>query len=477
MEFSKRLTTKEKALRINLDSKIYGSFAEIGAGQDVATNFFKSGGASGTVAKTMSAYDMAFSDAIYGPEESKRYVCEPRLIKMIDKEYRLCIKRLQHRAADTCFFAFADTVEALNFNRTNEGRGWMGVRFQLTPRSEPNECVIHIRMKDNDPILQQQAVGMVGVNLIYGCYFLNKNPEELLNSLLDEVTFNRMEIDFFRLSGPDFEDVDNRIFSLKLVKNGLTKATMFGSDGEVLQPADVLYKKNILILRGRFRPVTNVNIDMLEKGYEQFCEEPDVEPDNIIVLSELTLSDLREASQGEIDEKDFMDRVNILCSLGQTVLISNYPEYYRLISYLSKFTRSKKMGMILGVYNIEKIFMEKYYENLKGGILESFGTLFGRNIKLLVYPSYRKGSKEIIHSEDISLPEHLVHLFMYLVANNKIENILGCNEENLHIISDEILKAIKEGEGDWKNYVPEIVAKQIEENHLFEYPHQETSSK
>jgi len=470
MEFAKKLSTKEKALRINLDSKIYGSFAEIGAGQDVAANFFKAGGASGTVAKTMSAYDMAFSDAIYGPEKNKRYVCEPRLIKMIDKEYRLCIKRLQHKANDTCFFAFADTVEALNFKRTNEGRGWVGLRFQLSPNSEPNECVIHIRMKDNDPILQQQAVGIVGVNLIYGCYFLNEQPEELLNSLLDEVTYNRMEIDFFRLTGPDFQEVDNRIFSLKLVKNGLTRATMFGPEGDVLQPADVLYKKNILILRGRFRPVTKVNIDMLEKGYEQFSKEPDVDPENIIVLSELTLSDLRDSHKGEINEKDFMDRVNVLCSLGQTVLISNYPEYYRLIAYLSKFTRNKKMGMVLGVYNIEKIFMEKYYENLKGGILESFGILFGRNIKLLVYPSYRKGTTEIIHSEDISLPEHLVNLFMYLVANNKIENIIGCNKENLHIISDNVLKSIKQGEDGWEGLVPASVAEQIKENYLFDYP-------
>ncbi|UZR96011.1 TonB-dependent receptor [Chondrinema litorale] len=470
MDFAKKLTTKEKALRINLDNKIYGSFAEIGAGQDVAANFFKAGGASGTVAKTMSAYDMAFSDAIYGPEETKRYVCEPRLIKMIDKEYRLCIKRLQHKAEDTCFFAFADTVEALNYKRTNEGRGWMGLRYQLTPKSEPNECVIHIRMKDNDPILQQQAVGYVGVNLIYGCFFLYDNPEELLNSLLDEVTSNRMEIDFFRLSGPDFKDVDNRIFSLKLVKNGLTKATMFGPDGEVLQPADVLYKKNILILRGRFRPVTKVNIDMLERGYAQFSKEPDVNPENIITLSELTLSDLKDSNEGEIDEKDFMDRVNILCSLGQTVMISNYQEYYKLIAYLSKFTRNKKIGMILGVYSIEKIFMEKYYTDLKGGILESFGILFGRNIKLLVYPSYRKGSSEIIHSEDIFLPEHLVQLFMYLVANNKIENILGCDEKHLHIISDDVLTSIKNGETSWEELVPQKVAEQIKDNCLFDYP-------
>ncbi len=470
MEFAKKLSTKEKALRINLDSRIYGSFAEIGAGQDVAANFFKAGGASGTVAKTMSAYDMSFSDAIYGPEKTKRYVCEPRLIKMLDKEYRLCVKRLQHRATDSCFFAFADTVEALNYKRTNEGRGWVGLRFQLHPGQPPNECVIHIRMKDNDPILQQQAVGIVGVNLMYACFFLHENPEELLNSLLDEVTYNRMEIDFFRLSGPDFQEVDNRIFSLKLVKNGLTRATMFGPDGEVLQPADVLYKKNVLILRGRFRPVTKVNLDMLEKGYEQFAKEPDVDPDNIIVLSELTLSDLTDSSKGDIDEKDFMDRVNILCSLGQNVMISDYPEYYRLIAYLSKFTRNKKMGMILGVYNIEKIFMEKYYQNLKGGILESFGILFGRNIKLLVYPSYKKGTDEIIHSEDIYLPEHLVNLFMYLVANNKIENIMGCNKENLHIISDNVLKSIKEGANSWEKMVPDIVANQIKTNCLFDYP-------
>ncbi|MBX2844060.1 MAG: TonB-dependent receptor [Flammeovirgaceae bacterium] len=470
MEFNKKLTTKEKALQINLDPHIYGSFAEIGAGQDTAANFFKAGGASGTIAKTMSAYDMAFSDAIYGSVQSGRYVCEPRLIKMLEKEYNLCVKRLQHKAADTKFFAFANTVEALNFSRTNEGKGWVGLKFQLTPGSEPNECVIHIRMFDNDPILQQQALGIVGVNLMFGCYYLNKDPEALLNSLLDELTSHRMQIDFFRLTGPDFPEVDNRIFSLKLVKNGLAKATMFGPDGSVLQPAEVLYKKNILLLRGRFRPVTNVNIDMLEKGYELFKNEEDVNEENIMALTELNLSDLKDPTKGQIDEKDFLDRVDILCSLGQTVLISNYPEYFRLISYLSKFSRKKKIGLILGVYNFEKIFMEKYYENLQGGILGSFGTLFGGNVKLYVYPSYKKGSREIIFSEDIKLPDHLVHLFMHLVANDKIENITDFKKENLHIISDEILKLIKKGEDGWEVAVPEIVAQTIRKENLFDFP-------
>ncbi|MEN7547333.1 TonB-dependent receptor [Rapidithrix thailandica] len=469
MDF-KKLTTKEKALRINLDARIYGSFAEIGAGQDVAANFFKAGGASGTVAKTMSAYDMAFSDAIYGPEISGRYVCEPRLHKMLDKEYNLLVKRLQKRAAESCFFAFANTVEALNYQRTNEGRGWIGLKFQLTPESEPNECVIHCRMKDNENLLQQQALGVIGVNLAYGCYYYHNDPEKLLNSLLDDLSRVRIEVDFFRLTGPDFLDLDNRLMSLKLVTNGLTDATMFGPDGQVLQPADCLYKKNPLILRGRFRPITHVNLDMFASGYELFKKEAEVDEDNIMVMSELNLDNLI-TQKGEIDAKDFLDRVDILCSLGQYVLISGYKEYYKLISYLSRLTRNRKIGMILGVNNLQSIFNEKYYNEEQGGILQSFGEMFSKNIKLYIYPSLRgKGEKNLITCDNIQLPSHLEHLFRYLTDNNKIADIKQVEEHNLHIIADEVLKMIKSGKSGWEDLVPDTVADIIKDKCLFDYP-------
>jgi hypothetical protein len=470
---AKKLSTQEKALRINLSRAVYGSFAEIGAGQEVAANFFKVGGASGTVAKTISAYDMKFSDAIYG--QCERYVCEDRLQSMLDKEYELLPERLSHRINATQFFAFADTMEVLNYERTNQGNGWMGLRFQLQPGTEPNDCVVHIKMHDNDPLQQQFALGILGVNLLYGCMFLAE-PEAIMMSLLDGLSTRRIEIDTFRLSGPDFKMVDNRLMALKLVKNGFTKAAMFGPDGTVLQPSEILYKKNVLVLRGRFRPVTHVNVDMLLAARRHFKNEPDVDRSRMVVLTELTLNDL--SPDGNIDEKDFLARADIICSLGQTVLVSNYFEYYRLVDYLSKITRGKKIGIILGIYALQKIFEEKTYENIRGGIMESFGALFGTNVKLYIYPAWRKDSKDLFTLKDFAeaLPVNLRSLFRYLVENNKLEDINNANVSNLHIISDNVLAMIKKGDQGWEKFVPRKVQEAIKEHNLFEYQQQVVSS-
>ncbi len=467
MDVVKKLTTQEKALRINLSKNIYGSFAEIGAGQEVAANFFKVGGASGTVAKTMSAYDMKFSDAIYGACD--RYVCEERLYSMLDKEYALLPERLPHRIQDTRFFAFADTVETINFERTNQGHGWVGLRFQLRPESEPNDCIVHVKLHDTDPLQQQLALGIVGVNMLYGCMFLS-DPEEVMLSLLDGLTARRVEFDMFSLKGPDFVHVDNRLLALKLVKNGLTKAAMFGPDGSVLQPSEVLYKKNVLVLRGRFRPVTHVNVDMLLTSRRMFKVEQDVEKSRIVLLSELTLNDL--SADGQINEKDFLYRADILCSLGQTVLVSNYFEYYRLVEYLSKTTKGRKIGITLGIFALQKIFEEKTYENLRGGIMESFASLFGTNVKLYIYPALKPNSNELFTLKDFeaSLPTNLKHLFRYLMDNNKLVDIKDANKNILHIISDNVLAMIRKGESGWEKYVPNKVQEAIKEQGLFDYP-------
>jgi len=469
MDEVKKLTTQEKALRINLSRVIYGSFAEIGAGQEVAANFFKVGGASGTIAKTISAYDMKFSDAIYGHGE--RYVSEDRLMKMLDKEYELLPERLPHRIEQTRFFAFADTIEALNYDRTNQGQGWLGLRFQLRPNSAPNDCIIHLKMHDNDPLQQQMAVGMVGVNMLYACMFIS-DPEEVLMSLIEGLTIRRIEIDMFQLTGPDYKHVDNRLMALKLVKNGLTKATMFGPNGKVMHPSDELYKKNVLVLRGRFRPVTHVNADMLLTSRRQFRQEPDVDRSKMVVLTELTLNDL--SPDGKIDEKDFLYRADIICSLGQSVLVSNYFEYYRLVDYLSKITRGKKIGIIMGIYALQKIFEEKTYDNIRGGILESFGSLFGSNVKLYIYPAWMKDSHDLFTLKDFeaTLPENLRYLFRYLMNSNKLEDIPGANVNNLHIISDNVLAMIKKGENGWEKFVPHKVEEAIKEHGLFDYPYQ-----
>jgi len=459
------LTLKEKALRINLDHSIYGSFAEIGAGQEVAANFFKAGGSSGTIAKTMSAYDMAFSDAIYG--KVGRYVCEERLLRMLDREYSLLESRLKKREKDTTFFAFANTLETINYERTNRGQGWVGFRFQLKPEEATNQCVLHIILKDRDPQWQQEVIGIIGVNLIYACIYFS-DPEEILCSLVDNMWKGRVEIDMFRLDGPDFAHVDNRLMSLKLVKNGMTRAAMFGPSGNVLQPSEALHKKNVIVLRGRFRPVTHVNVDMLFTGRNMFKKEPDVIKENIFVLSELTLSDLQE--DGTIDEQDFLNRVDLLCSLGQNVMISNYQEYYRLVRHLTRLNNDYKIALILGLSNLRSVFDEKYYTKLKGGILEAFGILFGRNVKFYVYPTLdRSGKKEIIGLDDFEIPDHQRSLLNYLVTNNKIEAVKNVKSDHLHIISDNVLEMIHNDTEGWEDMVPHKVASEIKIKGLFKY--------
>lgn len=463
----KNLGTKQKALRINLNKQIYGSFAEIGAGQDVAANFFKSGGASGTIAKTMSAYDMTFSDAIYGVVENNRYVCEPRLMSMLNHEYGLLMERLNDkRGESTTFFAFADTVSALNYHKTNEAHGWMGVRFQLTPQGGYNDVIIHVKMLDNDNNLQQQAVGVLGVNLMYACFYYHQDPEIMLLSLMDDLAKDRIQIDMIRFEGPDFEHVDNRLMSLHLVKYGFSDIALFGPDGKNLQPSEVLYKKHALVLRGRFRPLINVHVDMLQNGQKQFMQEPDVDKSKVVVMSELTLQALTEGDAA-IDEKDFLDRVDILCSLGQMVMISNYHEYYKLVAYLSKLTKMK-LGLIIGYPNLEYIFEESHYQDLTGGILESFATLFSRNVKLFVYPTLR--DNRIMNCLKFRPASHVIDLFQYLIANNKIEDIRHYNEKNLHLNTDTMLDLIKRGESGWEEDVPEAVSTMIKDRCLFGFP-------
>lgn len=463
----KSIGTKQKALQINLDRSIYGSFAEIGAGQDVAANFFKAGGASGTIAKTISAYDMAFSDAIYGEEESGKYVCEPRLMKMLNREFKLLKVRLTESADEKRFFSFADTVSALNYQKDNDAHGWVGLRFQLSPNGPVNDVVIHINMLDNDNILQQQALGIIGVNLLYGCYHYHADPEKILVSLLDDLSPDRIEIDMIRFEGPDFKEVDNRLMSLYLVKHGFTQAALFGPDGNVMQPYDALSKKHIVAIRGRFRPVTNIFSDMVKKGIKQFENEADIDDDKICVVSELTLRNL-ENEGNHINEKDFLDRVDILCSLGQTVLISNFHEYFKLVAYLSKFSRLK-MALIMGMPNLEYIFEEKHYTQYPGGILTAFASLFGLKIKLYLYPTLDENG-QLINLTSFQPEAHLRGLFQYLLDNEKLADIHSYDENLMKIRTDRVLDLIQQGSGEWENLVPSSVVKLIKEKALFGFP-------
>lgn len=458
-------TSREKALRINLDQEIYGSFAEIGAGQEVAATFFQAGGSSGTIALSHSAYDMKISDSIYG--ECRRYVSMQRLESMLKKDYQSIVEKLEFRKDRSRFFAFANTVETLNYHKTNQGHGWFGVSFQSEPNGEPNTVIVHANLLDNENLLQQKAVGRLGVNLLYACFFID-DMDQFILSLLDSLSKERIEVDMFNVSGPAFEHIDNRLLSLKLVKNGLSPVAMFGPDGNNVQASEKLYKKNILVLRGRFRPPTLVNVDMLLSAYRQFKRESDVERENLVVLCELTLNNLTNKGE-QIDEKDFLDRVDILCSLGQTVIITNYQRYYRLVTFLSNINKERKIGVIMGVNNLAAIFDKKYYKHLKGGILEAFGKLFGRNVKLLIYPA-TNGTGDGLHSlENFLLPEKLYNLFQYLIDTNKIEDIDCINKGLLEIYSDDVLEMIKNNEAGWEKMVPNKVAKAIKRSKLFNY--------
>ncbi len=462
------LEPEQKALEINLDPKIYGTFAEIGAGQEVARYFFQAGAAAGTIAKTMSAYDKVYSDEIYGNEPSGRYVCESRLYKMLDHEYELMVSRLENHRPNTNFFVFADTVAAVNFQRTIRGDGWLGIRFQLEPGGAANDLVIHTRMLDNDNRLQQQAIGILGVNLIYACYRHFNNHEELLISLMDNLR-GRISIDMIRLSGANFKHIDNRLLSLKLVEYNMTDVALFGPDGRNMHASEVLYRKNVLAVRGSFHPLTHVNQDMIRKSYEQFRSEPDTDPSKTIMFCEITLDNLR--ANGELDEKDFLDRVDLLCAMGQNVMVSNCEQHQKLIKYLEEY-KVPRLGMVVGVRILLDMMNEKYYKNMDGSLLAAFGELFSKNVRFYVYPSHQEGSAEMMNSTNMPVPEGIKFLYKHLIDSLHIIDIKNYNSEMFHIYSKEVLQMIHDDTPGWEQYVPTKVANLIKEKCLFNYPYQ-----
>lgn len=457
------LTPHEKAFRINMDAEKYGTFAEIGAGQEVARWFFRVGGAAGTMAKSMSAYDMTFSDAIYG--KSTRYVARDRLIEMVSHEYDLLIERLsEKRGDDTTFFAFANTCTARAYKRKNECHGWMGVRFQTTPNGEPNDIIIHVRMLDNENLAQQEALGIVGVNLIYGTFYHYKEPEKLVDGLLDDLTTDRIEIDMIKLSGPDFEGVDNRVMSLRLVQKGLSMATMFSPDGSVLQPSEILYKKAILLERGRFRPVTKVNLEMMEAAGAQFTRHIGGHDIPRLEIMEISMNNL--LHEGELDMEDFLARVDLLGALGKTVLISSYAEFHRLGAYLSRYTK-EPIGIVLGFPLLKEIFNEKYYSDLAGGILESFGRLFKNKLQLYVYPAKDPNDDQVHTAHNLIVADNLKHLYKHLINNQFIVPIKTDATPDFQFSSRKVLKLIESGDPKWKRLVTPQIAKVIKDRGYF----------
>jgi len=464
---TQKLTPKQKALAINLDHTIYGTFAEIGAGQETVRYFFRAGGASGTIAKAMSAYDKDFSDAIYGKEPRNRYVTQNRLRKMLRYEVSLVEERIpRENMPDRRYFSYANTVTTINFDKTLKGHGWVGLRFQTKHDEGYNEIVIHVKFHQTDATLQQETLGSLGVNLIYGAYNYYDNPRRLVESLYDDIAPDDLEIDMIDFSGPAFDYVDNRLMSLQLVKSGMTEAVIFTPDGTNMLPADLLYKKNIFAVRGSFRPVTKVNIDMFNNGLEMFMKDTECSKDELEVLFEITISNLR--ASGDIDERDFLDRVDVLGKLGYNVIISNYSEYYRLINYFANYT-NQKIGIAMGVNNLLDVFDEEYYKNLSGGILEAFGKFFRKDMRVYLYPYKDPITHEVLTSENLKVSDNLKELYKYFKLNKRIVDIKDYNPEFSEIYSRDILKKITTCEKGWEKQLPDGVAEMIKERGMFGY--------
>jgi len=458
-----QLNTGQKALQINRDARQYGTFAEIGAGQEVARWFFHVGGAAGTVAKTISAYDMAVSDAIYGPCD--RYVSRSRLKAMLDYEFDLLLQRLNGTRGDkTTFFAFANTVATHSFTRQEEGHGWMGIRFQTEPRTPPSEIFIHIRMLDNENVREQEALGVVGVNLIHGAIYLHRDPERHIRSLLDNLTWERVEVDLIRLAGPAFAEVDNRLMALQLVQSGLTEAALFTAAGEAVQWSELLHKKPALILRGSFRPVTNATLDVLERARDQFGREPDLQGETPVELMEMTLRHL--TTDDVIDHRDFLQRADLLRALGLTVLISNFRRFHRLAAYLGRYT-TRPLGLALGASKLAEIFDETFYNDREGGLLGGLGQLFKNHTRLYVYPSLNLQSGQIVTVENYPVAPQWKNLYAHLTENRSLQGIGQFNRDFLSIRSQDVLDRIKSGDAGWEKLVPPRIVEVIKTKQLF----------
>ena len=458
-----KLSTAQKALRINLDATKYGTFAEIGAGQEVARWFFHVGGAAGTVAKTMSAYDMAVSDAIYGP--SDRYVSRKRLQAMLNYEFDLLLQRLNLARGDkSTFFVFADTVATHSFSHQTDGQGWLGIKFQTEPHAPPSDIIIHARMLDRDNVREQEALGNLGVNLIHGAFYHHPEPQQLIGRLMDNLSRDRIEVDMIKFSGPCFAGVDNRLMALQLVEQKLTDTAMFTADGETVVAGEVLYKKPVLVERGSFRPLTNPMLDMLERAQEQFLREESLKGEPPVVITEMTLRQLQ--VDDVINHRDFLDRVDTLGALGKTVLISSFLRYHRLVMYLSKHTQ-KTIGLPLGLVRWRDVMDESFYTDLEGGLMELLGQLFKNGAKLYVYPSLDRKTGRLITVENMDVAPHLRHLYAHLVENRFVENIRNYNPDYLKIYSGDVLAKIKAGDPSWEKLVPAPIAQVIKTKRLF----------
>lgn len=418
--------TKRKALKINLNPNIYGTFAEIGAGQEVARNFFTAGAASGTIAKTMSAYDMVFSNEIYGAEESGRYVSKSRLLKMLTHEFDLLTERLEGLAYDQrCFFSFANTVTTLNYSKSNDPHGWVGIRFQSEPHGKANEIILHIRLLDSDASLQQNVLGVIGVNLVYAAFFLNEDVQTMIESLVDNLSIGSVEIDLINLRGPIFQHANDRLVNLYLIAKGFSSAAIFDKSAEVQQSKDLLYKKNIMILRTKFRQKSTPNFDLFNRAVEQFKKTQDIDDSNLIVLIEVLMSNILDEKK-EINREDleeFASRAEELCATGNHVIVSHFSRNHKLAQYLAK-CKPNSVGISTNIANLKRIFdSAQYGEDYTDELLSYVSDLFSKNVKLYAYPYLNKVTNEIITTQNMPVSYQAKPLYDFLILNNYITDI------------------------------------------------------
>jgi hypothetical protein len=383
---------------------------------------------------------------------------------MLDYEYDLLLERLDKtRGGKTAFFVFANTVAT----RREEGRGWLGIRFQAESGSDPSEIIIHVRMLDKENVRQQEALGVIGVNLAHGAFYLHREPEALIRSLLDNLTWERVEVDMIRFAGPAFGRVDNRLMALQLVRQDLTEAAMFTARGEAVQWAEVLHQKPALVQRGSFRPVTRSTLDLLERALEQFVQEPELKGETPVVLMEMTLRQLTGGDR--IDEEDFLNRADMLSALGQTVLLSNFRRFHRLAAYLSRYTQ-RPIGLAMGASKLAEIFDEKFYNESEGGLLGGLGQLFKNPGRLYIYPHLDLESGHKLTVENFPVPPHLRHLYAHLVENRYIQALRKFDAQLLPIRSQDVLTKIKSGDASWEQLVPPPIVAIIKRDRLFGYP-------
>jgi hypothetical protein len=455
-----RATTGQKALEFNLDPLLYGSLAEIGAGQEVARHFFRAGGASGTIAKTTSAYDMRFSDAIYGSDATGRYVTRDRLLRMLDHEFGLIIERVaDNRPPDSRYFVFADTVAARRFGAESEDHGWLGLQFQHMPGAAPSRVVIHVGMFDATNQDQQEALGVLGVNLIDAAFRHHDDTDRLMESLIENLAWGRVEIDGVELDGPAFEGVDRRAIGLRVVSSSLGPVVIFGPDGCVTLPADLLYKKVPLLLRGSFRPFTNVHADMITRGKAALAAELDIAPADIVVLCEMNIA--RHLYEGVDEVSDLQARVEMINELGLHAMVTSHLRFFRLAEHFHRHAL-RRIAFVLSVADLDVIFNDAYYQGLDGGMLQAMARLFSSDSKLLAYPNLNVAGT-VRTAGSYELPETHAHLYRHLVANRRILGLEAGSGTLVPFAPDALGVQIAAGDPGWKELVPPSVQARIGE--------------